>query len=152
MELHISTEENYITTEETSTSTEETCECVCVVCIRQDALYSTGPHVRFLACRILYSSGVRTQLVAGQGICNITRLTGCSSLLKASLFPLVLLRSLFYNIIPPSSSLSVQLERCGAVPPAGHMRTHQFVPGPHIQMRDPRFPQLCLPSSSHTVQ
>ena len=59
-----------------------------VVCARQGALYSTGPHVRFLACRYLYSSGVRTQLVAGQGICNITRLTtGCSPLLKASLSP-----------------------------------------------------------------
>ncbi len=125
---------------------------VCVVCIRQGALYSTGSHVRFLAYRSLFSSGVRTQLVASQGICNITRLTGgCASLLKASLFPLVLLRSLFYNIIPPLSSLSVPVERFGAVPPAGQMRTHQFVPE-LTHMRDPRFPQLCLPSSSHTVQ
>ncbi len=44
--------------------------------------------MRFLACRRLDGSGVRTQLVAGQGICNITTLTsGCSPLLKTSPFP-----------------------------------------------------------------
>ncbi len=58
-----------------------------------------------------------------------------------------------YNIIPPLSSLSVQVDRCATVSLADHLRTRQFVPE-HEQfyMPDPRFQHPCPPSSSHIVQ
>jgi hypothetical protein len=56
------------------------CMCSCVQC----NVMSASDKARFLACRYLYGSGIRTQLVTGQGICNLSTLTGCSRLLNSA--------------------------------------------------------------------